>query len=168
MRRLPAEHRGAFRAPFGRLFPSIDEARACIRNGMILSVGDVVTHNLISGGLQPAVAVVDGYTERHVPIPLPRIPGSRTIRVRNPAGYLTDELIAAVRDALASPPTTIEVHGEEDLAVVPLALAAPDGAVLVYGQPGRGVVVTRIDPQQRRRAELLFALFEETEPGHIL
>ena len=161
MQRLPEEHRDAFRAPYGRLYPSIDEARACLQNSIILSVGDVVTHNLISAGLFPSVAVVDGFTARDTPVPPAKIPGARTIRVRNPAGYLTDELALAVRDALASTPTLIVVDGEEDLAVVPLALAAPEGAVLVYGQPGEGIVVSRIDAQQRRQAASLFELFEE-------
>lgn len=161
MRRLPEEHRNAFRTPYGRLYPSIEEARVCLQRGIILSVGDVVTHNLVAAGLYPTVAVVDGFTARHVPVPPPRIPGARILQVQNPAGCLTDDLALAVREALRSPPTLIVVNGEEDLAVVPLALAAPDGAVLVYGQPGEGVVVSRIDAEQRRLATLLYELFEE-------
>lgn len=161
MRRLPAEHRDAFRAPYGRLYPSIDQARVHLQDEIILAVGDVVTQNLIFEGIFPAVAVVDGFTERNVPVPPAMIPGARIIRVPNPPGCITDELVQVIQDALASPPTLIVVDGEEDLAVVPLALAAPDGAILVYGQPGEGVVISRIDAQQRRRAASLFELFEE-------
>ncbi len=161
MHRLPDQHRDAFRAPYGRLHPSIGAARPVLEGRTILSVGDVVTAGLVAEGLFPTVAVVDGFTARDVPVPPVRIPGARVIRVKNPAGYLTDELALAVRDGLASPPALIVVEGEEDLAVVPLALAAPDGSILVYGQPGEGVVISLIDDEQRRRAAALFDLFVE-------
>jgi len=161
MRRLPDEHRDAFRAPYGRLYPSIDAARAVLAGRAVLAVGDVVTAGLLSNGIVPAVAVVDGFTARDVPVPPVELPGARVLRVRNPAATLTDALEAAVRDGLARPPALIVVDGEEDLAVVPLALAAPDGAALVYGQPGKGVVVSTIDPERRALARALLDLFVE-------
>ena len=161
MRRLPAEHREAFQTPYGRLYPSIDAARYVLEGRTVLSVGDVVTAGLLAGGFLPAVAVVDGFTERDVPVPPVEVPGARIFRVANPAATLTDELEAAIRDALAHPPAMIVVDGEEDLAVVPLALAAPEGAALVYGQPGAGVVVSTIDPERRELARALLDLFVE-------
>jgi GTP-dependent dephospho-CoA kinase len=161
MRRLPEEHRGAFQAPYGRLYPSIDAARHVLEGRAVLSVGDVVTAGLLAKGVVPAVAVVDGFTARNVPVPAVEVPGARTLRVQNPAATLTDELEAAVRDGLARPPALIVVDGEEDLAVIPLALAAPDNAALVYGQPGQGVVVATIDPERRALARALLDLFVE-------
>ena len=161
MRRLPDEHRGAFRAPYGRLYPSLDEARPALEGRVILAVGDVVTAGLIGDGIVPALAVVDGFTARDVPVPAPEIPGASIFRVANPAATLTDALEAAVRDGLARPPALIVVEGEEDLAVIPLALAAPDGAALVYGQPGQGVVVATIDAERRALARALLDLFVE-------
>lgn len=161
MRRLPDEHRGAFRAPYGRLFPSIDAARHLLEGRMVLAVGDVVTAGLLDEGITPAVAVVDGFTARDVPVPGVGLPGARIVRVQNAAATLTAELEEAVRDGLACPPVLVVVDGEEDLAVVPLALAAPDGAALVYGQPGAGVVVSIIDPERRALARALLDLFVE-------
>lgn len=161
MRRLPDEHRGAFRAPYGRLFPSIDAARHLLEGRMVLAVGDVVTAGLLDEGITPAVAVVDGFTARDVPVPGVGLPGARIVRVQNAAATLTAELEEAVRDGLARPPVLVVVDGEEDLAVVPLALAAPDGAALVYGQPGAGVVVSIIDPERRALARALLDLFVE-------
>jgi len=161
MRRLPDEHRGAFQAPYGRLYPSIDAARSVLEGRTVLAVGDVVTAGLVGDGIVPAVAVVDGFTARHVPVPPVELPGARVLRVANPAATITDELETAVRDGLANPPALIVVDGEEDLAVVPLALAAPDGAALVYGQPGKGVVVSTIDPDRRALARTLLDLFVE-------
>jgi uncharacterized protein (UPF0218 family) len=161
MRRLPDGHRSAFRAPYGRLYPSIAEARPVLEGRTVLAVGDVVTAGLVAAGLVPAVAVIDGVTARDVPVPAPELPGARVLRVANPAATITDALEDAVRDGLARPPAVIVVDGEEDLAVVPLALAAPDGAALVYGQPGEGVVVAAIDPERRALARALLDLFVE-------
>jgi uncharacterized protein (UPF0218 family) len=161
MRRLPDEHRGAFQAPYGRLYPSISAARHVLEGRTVLAVGDVVTAGLIEAGIVPAVAVVDGFTARHVPVPLVDLPGARVIRVQNPAATITDALEAAVGDGLARPPALIVVDGEEDLAVVPLALAAPEGSALVYGQPGKGVVVSSVDPERRALARALLDLLVE-------
>lgn len=159
MRRLPDGHRAAFRAPYGRLYPSIAAARHVLAGRPVLAVGDVVTASLIADGIAPAVAIVDGHTCRDTPQPPVVLPGTRVLRARNPAGTLTGELEEAVRDAIARPPALIVVDGEEDLAVVPLALAAPDGAALVYGQPGKGVVVAAIDAERRALARALLDLF---------
>ncbi len=159
MRRLPDEHRGAFRAPYGELYPSIDAARPALEGRTVLAVGDVVTAGLLADGIVPAVAIVDGFTARDQPVNAVELPGARVLRVKNPAATLTDALEAAVRDGLARPPALIVVDGEEDLAVIPLALAAPDGAALVYGQPGKGVVVSTIDPERRALARALLDLF---------
>jgi GTP-dependent dephospho-CoA kinase len=161
MRRLPDEHRDAFRAPYGRLYPSIDAARTVLADRTVLAVGDVVTAGLLGDGIVPAVAVVDGFTARNVPVPPVELPGARVLCVQNPAGTITDALEGAIDDGLARPPALIVVDGEEDLAVVPLALGAPDGAVLVYGQPGKGVVVSTIDPERRALARALLDLFVE-------
>jgi len=161
MRRLPDEHRDAFRAPYGRLYPSIDAARHVLEGRIVLAVGDVVTAGLLVEGIVPAVAVVDGFTARDVPVAPVLIPGAQVIRVANPAATITGALESAVADGMASPPTLVVVDGEEDLAVVPLALAAPDGAALVYGQPGEGVVVATIDPERRALARALLDLFME-------
>jgi uncharacterized protein (UPF0218 family) len=124
-------------------------------------VGDVVTAGLIADGILPTIAIVDGFTARDVPVPAVHLPGASVIRVSNPPGYLSDELVRAIKDGLAASPALIVVEGEEDLAVVPLALSGPDGAALVYGQPGEGVVVLTLDPERRRSAAALLALFVE-------
>ncbi|WP_245619075.1 GTP-dependent dephospho-CoA kinase family protein [Methanogenium cariaci] len=127
---------------------------------MIIAVGgDVVTHNLVSAGILPDVAVIDGSTmrepcERVVDLPVPEIGG-----VSNPAGMLTGALIRAVEDAIDAGPCLIRVDGEEDLAVVPAVRAAPDGACVLYGQPGEGVVVITVDKNARDKADWLFGLF---------
>ena len=105
---------------------------------------------------------MDGHTMRQ-PYPGVTIPEYHQIQVKNPAGGLTKELIKATQVAANCPGTIIQVEGEEDLAVVPLAMYAPLGTVILYGQPGKGVVMLTITPATKKRAEDLFTCFEEVD-----
>jgi len=155
---LPEEYRMLFKEPFGVLYQSIHKALPFLAGKEIYTVGDVVTHNLQKQGIIPAVAVVDGQTMRS---PCTRTPAfhGECLRVKNPAGTLTDELICALEHAVRNPPATVLVDGEEDLAVIPLVLAAPDGAVVLYGQPNKGVVLRVVDNEARETAHRFLAHF---------
>jgi uncharacterized protein (UPF0218 family) len=155
---LPEKSRHFFKEPFGRLFPDISEVLPHISGRTTCTVGDVVTHNLVKHGRAPAVAIVDGHTMRSPCRKKPPVTG-RHIRVKNPAGSLTDELIAGIRDAVQNPPATIEVAGEEDLAVIPLVIEAPLGSVVLYGQPHRGVVLCTVDTMAKDKARELLSHF---------
>jgi GTP-dependent dephospho-CoA kinase len=155
---LPEEHRKLFQEPFGELYLTIDEILPKITDRIVYSVGDVVTHNLQKRGITPAIAVVDGYTMR---LPCTRMPVLRgeCIRVKNPAGTLTDDLIRALDHAVMYPPVTVMVDGEEDLAVIPLVIAAPEGAIVLYGQPHQGVVLRTVNLDAKKTARNLLSHF---------
>ncbi len=57
----------------------------------------------------------------------------------------------------------IEVDGEEDLAAIPAILMAPEGARVLYGMPGRGMVVVIVDSSARSKAKALLDLMEPRE-----
>ena len=160
MLRLPAIHRDVFKVPFGTLYFHLRDAIPLLSGRKVYAVGDVVTCNLVNAGIIPDIAIIDGYSMRtrctRTPIIL-----SRRIRVKNPPGTLTDELIGAIEDAIAEPPAVVIVDGEEDLAVIPVVLAAPEGSVVLYGQPHEGVVVRIVDEAAKGRAREMIALFEE-------
>ena len=78
---------------------------------------------------------------------------------KNPAGTLTDELVRALAYAVLHPPVTINVDGEEDLAVIPLIIAAPIGAIVLYGQPHKGVVMRTVNREAQQMAQHLFDHF---------
>jgi uncharacterized protein (UPF0218 family) len=149
---LPEEHRKLFKEPFGELHQNIEEIVPLISLGTVYAVGDVVTHNLHRNGITPAIAVIDGHTMRS---PCSHMPAHRgeIISVKNPAGTLTDELIRALTYAVLHPPVTINVEGEEDLAVIPLILAAPLGAIVLYGQPHKGVVMRTVNREAQQTAQ---------------
>ena len=160
---LPEEHRKLFKEPFGDLHPSIEEIIPLIEDKTVYAVGDVVTHNLQRNGINPAIAVVDGYTMRSPCSRIPAVTGE-CIHIKNPAGTVTDELIRALDYAVTHPPVTIVVDGEEDLAVIPLVLTAPEGAIILYGQPHKGVVLRTVNHDAQETARHLLSYFIQSEP----
>jgi uncharacterized protein (UPF0218 family) len=156
---LPEEHRRLFKDPFGTLYPTIEEVLPRLTDGVVYSVGDVVTHNLRKNGIIPAVAIIDGHTMRSPCKKMPDLTTGTCIRVKNPPGCLTDALIRALDTAIAHPPTTILVDGEEDLAVIPMVIAAPLGSLVLYGQPHEGVVLRTVTRDARQKAREYLSRF---------
>jgi hypothetical protein len=155
---LPRERRHLFREPFGELFPNVASAVSRLAGRTVYSVGDVVTHNLHRNGIEPAISIIDGHTMRS-PCTKDAPRTGRVLHVKNPAGTITDELVTGISDAVASPPATIYVSGEEDLAVIPLVIAAPEGVAVLYGQPHKGVVVRVVDREAKEKASELLSHF---------
>jgi len=155
---LPEERRHFFKEPFGELFSDVAGALPWLKGRTIYTVGDVVTHNLHKKGVEPAISIIDGHTMR-LPCTKNTPCTGRVLNVKNPAGTITDELIAGINDAIANPPATIYVSGEEDLAVIPLVIAAPEGGVVLYGQPHKGVVVRTVDRKAKEKAQELLSYF---------
>jgi uncharacterized protein (UPF0218 family) len=155
---LPEERRHFFKDPFGELSSDISRIIPRLAHSTVYAVGDVVTHNLQKNGITPDVSIIDGQTMRSPYTHAPPLSG-RIIRVKNPPGTITDELVAGIDDAIALPPATISVSGEEDLAVIPLVLAAPEGTLVLYGQPHKGVVICTVDPASKEKARELLSHF---------
>ena len=157
---LPSELRDAFKQPFGSVYT---DAAALLSDAgrPVIAVGDVVAYHLRAAGHPPAVAVIDGRTEREAVDDEVREalsdPGRRR-DVANDPGTLSEPLLTALADAVAAAdadtttPVTIVVDGEEDLATLPAVLVAPTGSTVVYGQPGEGMV--RVAVTSETRAEM--------------
>ena len=163
---LPERHRHLFRQPFGRLYPDIEHALPLLQGKVVYTVGDVVTYHLVQKGKVPAIAIIDGHTMRS---PCNRSPAvfRKRIAARNPAGTITEQLIASIATALADQETLILVEGEEDLAVIPLIVAAPEGAMVLYGQPGEGIVVCDVNAAAKEKARTLLSCFVEHDDVEI-
>jgi hypothetical protein len=166
MLRLPDRHRHHFKAPFGRLEPDFSCIVPEIGNSFVCTVGDIVTHNALKHGIVPGIAVVDGHTMRK---PCNRVPAvfPRVLSAVNPAGTITRDLVDTLKAAVSSPPALIIVEGEEDLAVIPLALILAPGSIILYGQPGEGVVIRKIDESARTEARRLLACFVPADDGGL-
>jgi uncharacterized protein (UPF0218 family) len=156
MLRLPAGLREELKEPMGSVY---DDAEALLADAgdPVVAVGDVVSHHLFRAGHAPRVAVVDGLTERAAAPDsvLSSLP-SPDLTVANEAGTLSRDLLVALRDAIREGGSTvIEVEGEEDLAALPALLVTPLGGSVVYGQPGEGMVLVRVDEAARERVRSL-------------
>ncbi|WP_202932653.1 GTP-dependent dephospho-CoA kinase family protein [Halorussus salinus] len=167
---LPAEMRGELKEPMGPIFTDAERLLADAGDPLV-AVGDVVTYHLERAGTVPDVAVVDGLTKREevaddVAAGVARLDGqTRVVRVENPAGAISRELVETLRDAIADPePTLLVVEGEEDLVTLPAIVAAPLGASVVYGQPDEGMVLADVtDETKAEMRDLLNRMDGDTE-----
>lgn len=155
---LPRHLRDALKDPLGPVVQTDELIQTLRGKSPILSVGDIVTRTLNSLGITPLLAIVDGSTRRG-PVDHPVDPlrhGEKVIKVNNPAGVITPGLWLAISEAVMGEiPVVIVVDGEEDLATLPCVLEAPDGAAVLYGDPGKGVVVTLVTDDVRRRVRAI-------------
>ena len=161
---LPQEARDAFKDPIGPVYTDAEQLLEAAGRP-IIAVGDVVTYHLLAAGHQPAVAVIDGRTEREAVSDEVRegLPAADVSVASEPATVSRALLEALVTAIDGDEATVIEVDGEEDLAVVPAVLAAPEGASVVYGQPGEGMVLAAVDADLREKMDELAGRLETTE-----
>ena len=169
MKKLTAGTREALKKPFGRLLGTgemvLEAGRAKKAGRMLVSVGDSCTFAMISAGVSPDIVVYDELCRRlptgdDVRRALSAFDG-QYVRVKNPAGHITDELLAAVAAAVAEGKGKILVDGEEDLAALPAMMDAPDGAIVVYGQPEEGAVLVEVDKAVKEKAAKIFSEMED-------
>ncbi len=162
-RRVPEEKRNIFKEPIGSELKESELIKH--HDTKMITVGDVVSLTVRNNGIRPILSVYDGYTERREMTEFAAlVEGEEKVSVINPAGTITDELDDAVRNALTTGDTDlIRVEGEEDLALMPCILHAPEGAVVVYGWPGKGMMIVSTDDVTRKRVEELWKMMEDFE-----
>jgi uncharacterized protein (UPF0218 family) len=121
----------------------------------IVSVGDTVSRNLHEHRINPQLSITDNKRMRRRIEPR-TFTGKSVVRVKNPQGTITEEAIAAVREALESEEHVhIVVDGEEDLLALIAVLYAPEKSLVVYGQPYEGVVVVKVTSEKKAGAEAI-------------
>jgi GTP-dependent dephospho-CoA kinase len=163
---LPDGLRRELGKPFGPVVGGNDLPAALNGFTTILAVGDVVSLTLKNLGIEPALFVCDFLTQRGEPDPTYELElgtwGELAFRVRNPAGAITREAWDAIRLGLQhdEKPVRVVVEGEEDLLGIPCFLEAPLGAAVLYGMPGKGVVVVTADAAFKRKVAQLLAKFK--------
>ncbi len=161
---LPDELRAELRKLHGELYrgDGAETAMQIIRDlnkpTKIISVGDIVTFNLLNAGLVPNISFVDDRTKRgpasdHVMLGT-KHPRFQTITVENPPGTITEALLHEVSRAMGSEnPVRIFVRGEEDLAALPAIAMAPLSSVVIYGLPEEGAVLVRVTEQKKKEIQ---------------
>ncbi|WP_297499797.1 GTP-dependent dephospho-CoA kinase family protein [Thermococcus sp.] len=171
--RLTPELRALLKSPLGSLIRGpIPEPYLRIRKELdgrfVITVGDVVTENLLRLGITPSIALYDLKTKRKEYSPNIKA-DAVFMTVKNPPGTITKALLdtvrKAVRLALRGRPVQIIVNGEEDLGAIPAVLHAPIGAVVLYGQPDEGVVLIKVTPECKRRCAEILSKMEVVRDG---
>jgi uncharacterized protein (UPF0218 family) len=167
---LPDGAREAMRVPLGPVIQDFGLKKHLEGVKVLVAVGDMVTATLLDAGYDVSLAVFDYKTkrteERDFCKRLGNIPGKR-LHARNPPATVTLELWEALQTAFLLVGTGervgIEVEGEEDLAAIPAIIMAPEGARVLYGMPGKGMVVVLVDEAARKKAGALLGLMEPRE-----
>lgn len=129
----------------------------------VICVGDEVSRDLLDNGFKPKNIIVDGKVIRKPIDYLDEIlkPYSRKFKLSNPAGTISRHAWRIIRDALKIE-NAVLVKGEEDLLVIPTLLLAKNNTAIVYGQPGRGKVIVKVDDEKKEIWRKRLAEFETT------
>ena len=146
------------RDPFGELVLDHEVSKDRIRDvtsgaKKVVTVGDTTTERLVSFGIIPDIAVVDGMERR--------TKSSRQINYRarefscaNPSGTISKEAIEVLAQAvIENERSRVIVSGEEDMLAVPLFYMLPVGSVVLYGQPLEGIVAVKITQSKQKEAK---------------
>jgi uncharacterized protein (UPF0218 family) len=121
----------------------------------IISVGDVVSRNMLKQGIQTQIVIVDNQVMRETAEPI-KTTINRKVNVKNPPGTLTPEVWAVIDEALKqTQPTQVVVDGEEDLLALVAILKTPENSLVVYGQPHEGVVVVKVNDAIKKEVTLI-------------
>ncbi|MDR1404477.1 MAG: GTP-dependent dephospho-CoA kinase family protein [Candidatus Methanoplasma sp.] len=164
-RRVPERNRRFFKEPLGTDLKE-EELTVIGREPKMITVGDMVSLTAMKHGIIPDLSIYDGMTGRREMTEftaLVKSGGRKETVVRNKAGTITAELIAAIKNALNGKEEIICVEGEEDLATIPCILLSPDGTKIIYGWPGKGMKLVTVDENIRNKAQSLMEMTEELE-----
>jgi len=174
IRRLTPTLRKRLQSPLGLLIRgSFDETMRELeklvereRPSKVISVGDVISDNMIKHNILPQVLVVDNRVMRKTIKPI-LADVDRTLHVKNPRGTLTDEAWLVIQEAMeGSKRTRVLVDGEEDLITLVAVLCAPEDAIVVYGQPHEGIVVIKVTDQMKEVVRGIVEAMETTNKLH--
>ncbi|OWP56198.1 MAG: hypothetical protein B2I17_07105 [Thermoplasmatales archaeon B_DKE] len=127
-------------------FCSLDELLLKSMSKKIVAVGDVTTDRLKKAGIKLFMEVVDLKTKRNVQGDFVHIKGS--LEVVNDPGTISLEMFNLIgRLIRKGTGGRIEVHGEEDLAVIPIIYYSGFDTVVAYGIPDKGLGCIDINPE---------------------
>ena len=163
--KLPDSLRDQMKVPLGILLLENQTQKNEIQkhltdNSYIITVGDRTTEKMINFDLIPSLQIIDGQEKREKREP-PKLKNATELTVDNPAAEITSESISVIKNAFTlQPPIRLFVNGEEDLLVLPVCIHAPENAVVLYGQPNEGLVIVKITPEIRNKAQTLLDLME--------
>ncbi len=126
----------------------------------LVCVGDEVSHDFFENGYKPKNIIIDGKVERKKTRYFNGMIRKYKDRfsLSNPSGIISKESWSILKNALEKYSVVI-VDGEEDLLVFPAVLLAKNNTAIVYGQPGRGKVIVRVNDDKKEEVRKLLSEF---------
>jgi len=127
----------------------------------IICVGDVVSRDLLEHGFKPKNVVIDGRVMKE-PIDYKDFilqHYTKRFLIDNPPGMISKDVWRTMIYALRTK-SAIVVKGEEDLLAIPAVLLAKDNSAVIYGQPHRGKVITKVDEDRKERVRKILGEFK--------
>lgn len=173
---LPPRLKSLLRIPLGRVIRGVKGLPAG-RQGlkgdwgnwgdrMIITIGDIITSEMIKIGIEPDVQIVDFRAMRR-PVSLPEIKIQKSARkVINRAGTIGIGGIRVIREVYRDyldkgKRGQVVVRGEEDLLALPAILLAPLGAVVLYGQWDlRGAILVKVTEEMKEKIRKIIQKFK--------
>jgi uncharacterized protein (UPF0218 family) len=163
---LPESLRASLKEPLGIFIPDSQVTKEAVssklfgRNRIIVAIGDRTNERMKEFKIFSNLEMIDGSEKRVKKDSIPPFSGDkeRLLKVNNPAGQITEESLAAIRNGLelirSNPKKAvrIEVDGEEDLLVLPVLAFYPEQTIVLYGQPNEGLVITGASGESRNIA----------------
>ncbi|RLG09223.1 MAG: hypothetical protein DRN68_02085 [Thaumarchaeota archaeon] len=156
---FPEEARRILKRPAGKLITGDpDDVARRVKSiiefdepTLVVAVGDYTSKKLRDVGARVNLYIIDGRVERKA-TELFKPEDLKVVRVVNEAGTLNPDAVKTLHKLLRRKElkdTILLVDGEEDLLTLAAILSAPDQTIIVYGQPGKGSVVVRVDDRVR-------------------
>jgi uncharacterized protein (UPF0218 family)/MFS family permease len=161
---VPEGLRPKFEAPGGSIFSSYQEmfekmgmskdnkkSLRMFESKGLVTVGDMTTYNALGAGLKPHIIVYDGkegnkHVEKSIKSSIHAYKGLYH-RVSNPYGRITKEFWNVVRKVfpIKRKKAKIKIEGNNNFTLVPIILEAPAGTRIIYGIPGKGIVLVEVN-----------------------
>jgi len=148
--------------PFEETMKRLKELVEKEKPSAIISVGDIVSRNMIEYGVSLDVLIVDNKVMRK-PIQPITVNADQTLYAKNPPGAITDEAWTAIRSAIEQKgQTRVMIDGEEDLLTLVAVLSAPEDTFVVYGQPHVGIVLVKVTEETKKNMRRIVDAMEKT------
>ena len=167
---FPEEVKKTLKKPAGQLISGDpDEVAKKVRNIierekplMVIAVGDYTSKKLRDSGASVNLYIIDRKTERK-PSQIFDTAGLKVIRCLNEPGTLNPDSVSKLHKLVAEKvrDSVLVVEGEEDLLTLAAIISAPEGSMIIYGQPGAGNVIVRVNPEVKERAVEIIRLVRE-------
>ncbi len=154
---LPQELRKKLQQPFGEIVKNLDDSKLNFKNKFIISIGDIVTTNIIKNNLVPNVAIFDLMTKRK------KIVEKRILNLlptpdytfSNKQGMINTNTALQIQEVIrrcifSEKKVGIQIDGEEDLLTLPAILFAPLDSVILYGIKDIGMVIVKVTEHKKK------------------